>query len=182
MAAVDFTLSVAPGGQACASPEYDLPPAGIPALQSLPTTVCTYAMSYGWYDIEQNKQVWWRWMSGLGVVRMTATRPLSVIMTGYIASATAPDTVDVLVGGKLVTTISVTMPAGREEFDPVVLDLQSGVNTITFHSHNAPGHIKGDSRDLAIAIYDLQFASTGNVPVCRATLIAVEEQCFTLHD
>jgi hypothetical protein len=166
MAAVDFTLSVAPNGPVCASPEYNLPPAAITALQTLPSAACTYAMTYGWYDVEQNKQLWLRWMSGLGVVQVNTTHPLSVVMTGYIASATPPDTVDVLVGGRVVTTIPVTMHTGREEFDPVVLHLQSGVNTITFHSHNPPRRVKGDSRNLAIAIYGLQIASNGNVPVC----------------
>jgi hypothetical protein len=166
MAAVDFTLSVAPNGPVCASPEYNLPPVAITALQNLPNTACTYTMSYGWYDVERNKHAWWHWMSGLGVVRVNATHPLTVMITGYIASATPPDTVDVLSGGSVVTTIPVTVRTGREAFDPIVLHLQSGINTITFHSHNAPGRIKGDSRDLAIAIYDLQIASTSNVPVC----------------
>jgi hypothetical protein len=166
MAAVDFTLSVAPNGPVCASPEYDLPPVAITALRSLPNTACTYVMSYGWYDVERNKHAWWRWMSGLGVVRVSATHPLTVMLTGYIASATPPDTVDVLSGGSVVTTIPVTVGTGREAFDPIMLHLQSGINTITFHSHNAPGHIKGDSRNLAIALYDLQIASNSNVPVC----------------
>jgi hypothetical protein len=166
MAAVDFTLSVAPNGPVCESPEYNLPPVAITALQSLPNTACTYAMSYGWYDVERNKHAWWRWMSGLGVVRVNAIHPLTVMITGYIASATPPDSVDVLSGGRVVTTIPVTVRTGREAFDPIMLHLQSDINTITFHSHNAPERIKGDSRDLAIAIYNLQIASTSNVPVC----------------
>jgi hypothetical protein len=87
-------------------------------------------------------------------------------MTGYIASISPPDTVDVLTGGRVVTTIPVTMDTGSEAFNPVVLHLQSGINTITFHGRNALGHIPGDSRSLAIAIYDLQLASNGNVPLC----------------
>jgi hypothetical protein len=166
MAAVDFTLTVAPHGKVCASPEYDMPPVGFRALQRLSGTVCTYTMSYGWYKVEQNKQLWWRWMSGLGVVQVNTTRPLRVVMTGSIASITPPDTVDVLVGGTEVATIPVTMHNGREAFDPVVLHLQSGVNTITFHSHNPSGHAKSDPRDLAIAVYNLQIAANGNIPVC----------------
>jgi hypothetical protein len=166
MAAVDLTLSLAPDGPVCASPEYALAPAGLKVLQRLPGSLCTYAMSNGWYGVEQNKQLWWRWTSGLGVVQVHATRSLSVILTGYIAATQVPDAVDVVVGGNIVYTIPVHVSTGFEAFEPIPIHLQSGVNTITFDSHNAPGHIKGDTRSLATAIYDLQLASNGNVPVC----------------
>jgi hypothetical protein len=166
MAAVNFTLAVASNGSVCASPEYDVAPVSLKTLQNLPRPECTYAMSYGWYNVEQGNQHWWRWTSGLGVVAVHATRSLSVILTGYIVSARAPDAVDVLVGGNVVYTIPVHVNTGFEAFKPIPLHLQSGVNTITFDSHNAPGHIKGDTRSLAMAIYDLQITSNGNVPVC----------------
>jgi hypothetical protein len=166
MAAVDLTLSLAPNGPVCASPEYALAPAGLKVLQHLPGSLCTYAMSNGWYGIEQNKQLWWRWTSGLGVIQVHATRSLSVILTGYIASTRAPDAVDVVVGGNIVYTIPVHVSTGFEAFEPIPIHLQSGLNTITFDSHNAPGHIKGDTRTLATALYNLQLASNGNVPVC----------------
>jgi hypothetical protein len=166
MAAVDFTLTIAPDGPACASPEYELAPVGIKALQSIKGAVCTYAMTYGWYGVEESNQLWWRWMSGSGVVRVNAVHALSVSLTGYIASVRVPDVVDVLIDGRAAATISVHVRTGFEAFDPIVLHLQSGINTITFHSRNAPGHIKGDSRSLATAVYDLQLASSGNVPVC----------------
>ena len=116
----------------------------------LPRDGCTFGLSTGWHQTETNDPFWWRWSDGRDAqIRVVAANAEQLTLTGQIETARTPNRVDVVVNGVQQTTLDVSWE-GLRPFDPLVLSLQAGENTIQLMSQNAPVEI--ERRPLGIGV------------------------------
>ena len=137
---------------------------------------CALTFVAGWHGWEHNSldwsgniTAWWRWTDGYGEIRVLTSEDSDILMHGEIYSIRRPNTVDVLLNGKNVTTWDISWDSFKA-FEPVALHLKTEENRIVFVSHNPAIHIPTDTRPLAVAVRNLRAVGTNGATVCELQL------------
>ena len=125
------------------------------------TGACSFTLTSGWYTTETDGPHWWRWSDGRDArIRILAGEAGPLVLSGQIQSSSPPDTVDVLLNGRLRTTIAITWD-GLRPIAPLTLPLDRGENVIQLRGRN-PARAVVDRR-LAIGVANLA-AVAGRTP------------------
>ncbi|RIK39971.1 MAG: hypothetical protein DCC55_16490 [Chloroflexi bacterium] len=112
---------------------------------------CWFVLSSGWHRTEASSaDNWWRWSDGRAAqIQVSLERDEQLLLGGRMESLQQPNTVDLLVNGEKVTDVEITWQ-GLVSFEPLLLSLKQGKNTIELVSHNPP--IQDGNRPLAIGV------------------------------
>ena len=113
----------------------------------------------GWYQLERGDGNSWRWSAGKAAVRILAAEDLDASLEGALASIRQPNTVEVTVNGGAGLRLSITEPGLLPIRIPV--HLRKGWNAIEFASRNDAVRPPGESRPLAMALYNLAVRTEG---------------------
>src|SRR5262249_49674412 len=109
----------------------------------------------GWYQLEGSASAPYRWSGGSGAVLVEVPEATSVQMTGWIESLPKPNSIRGAGNGR---------PAGQLHRDssapppvpPLTIELNQGLNTITFRSDRPPVRLPTDARALTISLTRVQ--------------------------
>ena len=125
---------------------------------------CSFTLTSGWYTTETDGPHWWRWSDGRDArIRILVNGAGPLVLSGQFQSIDPRDRVDVLLNGRLRTTIAITW-SGLQPIVPLALPLRRGENVIQLKARN-PARTVVD-RPLAISVANLTAVSGATPQSC----------------
>lgn len=152
-----------------------VPRAVQPPTASTTTSTCSAAFISGWHPREPTGDGWLQWSSGTGRLRVASKETADFELDGELLSFTRPNTVEVRVNGRKVTTWVADDPSwGPHAFTPVPFHVEAGRSTvIELRSATKPVVQPVDHRPLAMALKDVIVKRTDRPAVCADSQEAV---------
>jgi hypothetical protein len=127
---------------------------------------CWVRFTSDWSYKEENSNTWWRWTSGKGSkVNIYSPTIGTYTITGRIESKIVPNATSLTING-IQKGIFQSNDYGLQKFASIQIALDSGENVLQFNSAEEPISVTGDSRQLGIAIADLEIRNHAN-EVCQ---------------
>ena len=125
---------------------------------------CSFTLTSGWYTTETDGPHWWRWSDGRDArIRILVNGAGPLVLSGQFQSIDPPDRVDVLLNGKLRTTIAISWN-GLQPIVPLTLPLRQGENVIQLKDRN-PARTVVD-RPLALSVANLTAVAGATPQIC----------------
>jgi hypothetical protein len=134
-----------------------------------PVLPCTFWFGAGWYGLEQEGQLWWRWSEARGEVYVLTPTDRDMMLVGQLSVAQLPNAVDLLVDTAKVVTWEIREKA-VQPFEPVRPRLKAGLHSLVFVSHTPAVRLPGDPRLLAFALRNLVLVSADGSALCEFEL------------
>ncbi len=129
------------------------------------TATCWQAYEAGWHDLEITGDGTRRWSMGTGVVVLVMDEAGEVRINGILDSLEIPNEVRLRVNGVQVRSIPIEGDRYRP-LEGITVSLEKGPNVIDFISMRPASNVEGDSRDLAIAVVNLDFQAVESEELC----------------
>ncbi len=105
----------------------------------------------GWYLLETDKQIYWRWSSGRATLDIWPVRPLlSQAVMRFKVRAVKP--MDITISTRDGPLLSVTVGDYLSEEIEVVVPLSPGANPLYFQSNSSGMDVAGDERQLSFRL------------------------------
>jgi hypothetical protein len=130
---------------------------------------CTARFLSGWHALEKSAADWLRWSDGTGQLRIASNEPADLVLEGEVLSLVRPNTIDVIIDGRRVTTWRIDDPSWTSHpFQPLPFHADAGkAVTIQLVGHAGPVTQATDPRPLTIAVRNLTLRRTDRSTPCQ---------------
>lgn len=132
------------------------------------STTCYWSETSGWYEREYLEPDRWRWTEREGVIIVTVPRNGNIVLEGDLVTARVPNTIEIEVNGMKVRTVQIEgepyqMITGME------LPVVAGNNQIVIRSQGIASVPEGDTRPLAVSVWNLEIRWSEDSAPCLNT-------------
>jgi hypothetical protein len=132
---------------------------------------CSVRFGGGWHQAERDGSDWHRWSDNSGSLKLFTSEPADLVLETDVLSLVRPNTIDVTVDGRAVTSWSITDPAWAfQRQAPLSFRSKGGQTTIGFIGHQSPMTQPNDPRLLAFALRNLRIRTSDGKTLCELNM------------